>query len=33
MQAIEFMSLGFQGQICLLLQVFLDFLLLHSSPL
>ena len=23
----------FQGQICLLLQVFLDFLLLHSSPL
>ena len=22
-----------QGQICLLLQVFLDFLLLHSSPL
>src|SRR5574340_1208917 len=22
----------FQGQICLLLQVFLDFLLLHSSP-
>ena len=21
-----------QGQICLLLQVFLDFLLLHSSP-
>ena len=26
-------SLLFQGQICLLLQVFLDFLLLHSSPL
>ena len=24
---------AFQGQICLLLQVFLDFLLLHSSPL
>ena len=24
---------GFQGQIYLLLQVFLDFLLLHSSPL
>ena len=23
----------FQGQICLLLQVFLDFLLLHPSPL
>ena len=23
---------SFQGQICLLLQVFLDFLLLHSSP-
>ena len=23
----------FQGQICLLLHVFLDFLLLHSSPL
>ena len=23
----------FQGQICLLLQMFLDFLLLHSSPL
>ena len=23
----------FRGQICLLLQVFLDFLLLHSSPL
>ena len=23
----------FQGQICLLLQVFLNFLLLHSSPL
>ena len=23
----------FQGQICLLLQVFLDFLLLHASPL
>ena len=23
----------FQGQVCLLLQVFLDFLLLHSSPL
>ena len=23
----------FQGQMCLLLQVFLDFLLLHSSPL
>ena len=23
----------FQGQICLLLQLFLDFLLLHSSPL
>jgi len=22
-----------QGQICLLLQVFLDFLILHSSPL
>ena len=22
-----------QGQICLVLQVFLDFLLLHSSPL
>ena len=22
-----------QGQICLLLQVFLDFVLLHSSPL
>ena len=22
-----------EGQICLLLQVFLDFLLLHSSPL
>ena len=22
-----------QGQICLLLQMFLDFLLLHSSPL
>ena len=22
-----------QGQICMLLQVFLDFLLLHSSPL
>ena len=26
-------SVLFQGQICLLLQVFLDFLLLHSSPL
>ena len=26
-------SVHFQGQICLLLQVFLDFLLLHSSPL
>ena len=25
--------LHFQGQICLLLQMFLDFLLLHSSPL
>ena len=24
---------SFQGQICLLFQVFLDFLLLHSSPL
>ena len=24
---------AFQGEICLLLQVFLDFLLLHSSPL
>ena len=24
---------AFQGQICLLLQVYLDFLLLHSSPL
>ena len=23
----------FQGQICLLLQLFLDFLVLHSSPL
>ena len=26
-------SVHFQGQICLLFQVFLDFLLLHSSPL
>ena len=26
------LHLVFQGQICLFLQVFLDFLLLHSSP-
>ena len=31
-QTVLFRSV-FQGQICLLLQVFLDFLLLHSSPL
>ena len=30
---IEPMHSVFQGQICLLFQVFIDFLLLHSSPL
>ena len=31
--AFDLLRFVLQGQICLLLQVFLDFLLLHSSPL
>ena len=30
--AFDLLHFVLQGQICLLLQVFLDFLLLHSSP-
>ena len=33
LQAFALLHSVLQGQICLLLQVFLDFLLLHSSPL
>ena len=33
LSALSLFHSAFQGQICLLLHVFLDFLLLHSSPL
>ena len=32
-QVFALLHSAFQGQLCLLLQVFLDFLVLHSSPL